>query len=127
MLGIRKAATLQDSSEISYLHKEVKKYAKAISSCPLQTHEIWLSYITVLNSSITYSLACTSIVLKDFTAMHTRIVPILLPRLGYQHIFPCEISFGPKWAGGIGCSHYSAVQLSKKFTTVAEDRTNTTP
>eukprot|EP00957_Ditylum_brightwellii_P045971 3487179-Ditylum_brightwellii.AAC.1 len=53
--------------------------------------------------------------MKEFTAMHKRILPVLLPRLGYQCNFPREIAFGPKSVGGIGCSHYSAVQLSKKI------------
>eukprot|EP00957_Ditylum_brightwellii_P073690 5599724-Ditylum_brightwellii.AAC.1 len=52
--------------------------------------------------------------MKEFTAMHKGILPIILPRLGYQRNFPREIAFGPKNIGGIGCSHYSAVQLSKK-------------
>eukprot|EP00957_Ditylum_brightwellii_P005329 406567-Ditylum_brightwellii.AAC.1 len=114
MLGIRKAAMLQESSEISYLHRKITKYVKAISACTLQAHEIWLSYITVLNSSITYSLACKSVTSKKFSAVHRQILPVLLPRLGYQHNFPGDITFGPKLAGDIGCSHYLAVQLSKK-------------
>eukprot|EP00957_Ditylum_brightwellii_P119396 9108460-Ditylum_brightwellii.AAC.1 len=52
--------------------------------------------------------------MKEFTAMHKRILPVLLPRLGYQQNFPWDIAFGPKSVGSIGFSHYSAVQLIKK-------------
>eukprot|EP00957_Ditylum_brightwellii_P104963 8000113-Ditylum_brightwellii.AAC.1 len=43
---------------------------------------------------------------------------VLLPRLGYQRTFPHAIIFGPKFAGGIGCPHFSAVQLSKKASSI---------
>eukprot|EP00957_Ditylum_brightwellii_P029599 2236767-Ditylum_brightwellii.AAC.1 len=114
MLGMRKAATLQETVEKVHLHKKTIRYIKAISACPLKAHEVWISYHTVLNKSITYSLACTLFTPKEMTSLHHQILPILLSWLGYQQNFPRDIAFGTTFAGGIGCTHYAAIQLSSK-------------
>eukprot|EP00957_Ditylum_brightwellii_P181635 13836253-Ditylum_brightwellii.AAC.1 len=118
MLGVRKIASLQETTKKEHLHKKTGCYLKAISTCPLQAHEVWISYRAVLNSSITYSLGCTSFMAKDFKSFHKRIMPLLLPRLSYQQHFPCAIVFGTKYHGGIGCTNYSATQLGCKVLSI---------
>eukprot|EP00957_Ditylum_brightwellii_P013528 1020121-Ditylum_brightwellii.AAC.1 len=45
-------------------------------------------------------------------------MPLLLPCLGYQQNFPCAITFGTKYHGGIGCTNYSATHLSCKVLSI---------
>eukprot|EP00957_Ditylum_brightwellii_P180471 13747471-Ditylum_brightwellii.AAC.1 len=52
--------------------------------------------------------------LKESDGFHKRLLPVLLPCLGYQCNFPRTIAFRSKFVGGIGCLHFSAVQFSKK-------------
>eukprot|EP00957_Ditylum_brightwellii_P091173 6941592-Ditylum_brightwellii.AAC.1 len=60
------------------------------------------------------------------TLWHCQILPVLLPRLGYQQNFPRDIAFGTKFARGIGCTHYAAVQLSSKVSGIIKHvRANT--
>eukprot|EP00957_Ditylum_brightwellii_P126213 9622190-Ditylum_brightwellii.AAC.1 len=47
ILGIRKAATLQETTERKLLHQKTGQYVKALSACPLQPHELGLSYKTI--------------------------------------------------------------------------------
>eukprot|EP00957_Ditylum_brightwellii_P067205 5100648-Ditylum_brightwellii.AAC.1 len=118
MLGVQKASSLQETMEREHLHKKTGCYLKAISTCPLQAHKVWISYWAVLNSSITYSLGCTSFTAKDFESFHKRIMSLLLPRLGYQRNFPRAIVFGTKYHGGIGCTNYSDTQLGCKVLSI---------
>eukprot|EP00957_Ditylum_brightwellii_P036712 2780552-Ditylum_brightwellii.AAC.1 len=72
VFGIQKLATLCEKEEMKYIKSKARKYVKAISSCPLQKHEVWLSYKTVLNSSLTYFLATTSFTAKEFDKVHKK-------------------------------------------------------
>eukprot|EP00957_Ditylum_brightwellii_P125083 9534573-Ditylum_brightwellii.AAC.1 len=114
MLGVRKAATLQEKSKLKHPHKKLGQYIQALSACPLKAQEVWISYKTILNSSIMYPFATTSLSEKETNAMHKRLLPVLLPWLGSQQNFPCDIAFGSKYSGRIRCAHYSAWQLSWK-------------
>eukprot|EP00957_Ditylum_brightwellii_P173853 13235765-Ditylum_brightwellii.AAC.1 len=79
MLGVRKAANLQETTGKTYLRKKLERFIKAISACPLRAHEVWLSYKTILIGSITYPFACTSFLAKGLDGFHQRLLPILLP------------------------------------------------
>eukprot|EP00957_Ditylum_brightwellii_P013998 1055822-Ditylum_brightwellii.AAC.2 len=114
MLGVRKAATPQQHSEKEHLHKKLGRLIKAISACPLKAHKVWISYITILIKSITYSLLCALFAANEFESFHKLLFPILLPLLGYQRNIQREIVVGSKFTGGIGCCHFSTVQFSKK-------------
>eukprot|EP00957_Ditylum_brightwellii_P151428 11532071-Ditylum_brightwellii.AAC.1 len=83
MLGIQKSAMLCEKEEMKYIKSKAQRYVKAISSCPLRKHEVRLSYQTVLNSSLPYSLATTSFTAEEFNEVHKIITPIILPQIGY--------------------------------------------
>eukprot|EP00957_Ditylum_brightwellii_P099558 7583996-Ditylum_brightwellii.AAC.1 len=74
MLGVHKVATLQETTEKNHLHKKLGCFIKAIRACPLKAHIVWLCYITVLISSITYHLACTLFTDKNFSSFHKRLM-----------------------------------------------------
>eukprot|EP00957_Ditylum_brightwellii_P196337 14958731-Ditylum_brightwellii.AAC.2 len=118
MLGICKAVDLQETTKKDHIHKKAGWYLKAISAYPLKAHEVWISYTTVLNSSITYSLACTFFALKEFTALNTCTFPLFISHLGGQCNFLHDIAFGPKFAEGNGYIHYTATQLSQIVTNI---------
>eukprot|EP00957_Ditylum_brightwellii_P000793 62755-Ditylum_brightwellii.AAC.2 len=42
MLGIYKAATLDETEELDYLHNKTATYTSVACACPLQAHELWL-------------------------------------------------------------------------------------
>eukprot|EP00978_Attheya_sp_CCMP212_P015193 scaffold39147_cov55-Attheya_sp.AAC.6 len=96
MLGVRKARSLQDTTEYNHPHKKTKKFICAIIACPVRPHEIWEAYNTMYLPSITYPLASTSL---DFTQT-----------LGYTSSFPRKILFSPKLFGGIGAKDLEALQ-----------------
>eukprot|EP00957_Ditylum_brightwellii_P094836 7222406-Ditylum_brightwellii.AAC.1 len=118
MLGVQKAASLQETTEKEHLYKKTGCYLKTISNCPLQAHKVWISYRAVLNSSITYSLGYTSFTAKDFKSFNKQVMPLLLPCLGYQQNYPRAIVFGTKYHGDIGCTNYSSTQLSCKVLSI---------
>eukprot|EP00957_Ditylum_brightwellii_P080277 6105835-Ditylum_brightwellii.AAC.1 len=72
MLGMQKAAMLQETAEWAFLNKKLGKFIKGISACLLRAHNVWISYTTIMISSITYSLSCALFTQKDFGRFHKR-------------------------------------------------------
>eukprot|EP00957_Ditylum_brightwellii_P089189 6792198-Ditylum_brightwellii.AAC.1 len=79
MLGVHKAATLDDTIEFNNLHNTLKVFTCALSACPLQQHEVWLSYTTIYLPSIMYPLSTTSFTSKQIDRLHLSLNPRLLP------------------------------------------------
>ena len=102
MLGVQKAGNLQEKTEFTHLMQKTQKFAKAITACPVKSHEVWEGYRAIYIPSIKYSLATTSFVTKDFQKIHSALLPSLLPRLGLLPTFPHDILFGPVYFGGRG-------------------------
>eukprot|EP00957_Ditylum_brightwellii_P167538 12753810-Ditylum_brightwellii.AAC.1 len=61
MLGIHKAANLDETAEFNYLKEKAIGYIHAMNAYPLPQHEVWLCYLTIFLLSITYSLCTTSL------------------------------------------------------------------
>eukprot|EP00957_Ditylum_brightwellii_P209695 15362817-Ditylum_brightwellii.AAC.4 len=93
MLGVFKAAALDNHDEYKYLLERATLYASASYACPLQPHETWLGYDTVYMQCVTYPLSATSLSLSDdqVKKLHTAIIPCVLPLMGYTRTFPYTI------------------------------------
>eukprot|EP00957_Ditylum_brightwellii_P145029 11045274-Ditylum_brightwellii.AAC.1 len=57
MLGIYKAATLDETDKLDYLLNKTATYTSTACACPLQVHELWLGYTTVYKPCIAYPSA----------------------------------------------------------------------
>ena len=127
MLGVQKAGNLQEKTEFTHLLQKTQKFAKAITACPVKSHEVWEGYQAIYMPSIKYSLATTSFVTKDFQQLHSALLPSLLPRLGFLPTFPHDILFGPVYFGGRGLYDLEAEEgLEKIKALIKHVRTDTT-
>eukprot|EP00957_Ditylum_brightwellii_P195236 14873966-Ditylum_brightwellii.AAC.1 len=59
MLGVKKAATLDETTEFEMLMDKTSLYVSAKALCPFQPHKVWIGYQTVYRPCIQYPL-CTS-------------------------------------------------------------------
>ena len=75
MLGVHKAASLDKTIEFNYLHDKLKVFTCALIACPLQQHEVWLSYTTIYLPSIMYPLSTTSFTSKQINWLHLSLNP----------------------------------------------------
>eukprot|EP00957_Ditylum_brightwellii_P036092 2734241-Ditylum_brightwellii.AAC.1 len=82
MMGIHKAATLDETNKFQYMKNKATKYIAAMSTCPLPPHEAWLCYVTVYCLSITYLLSTTLLTAKQIDSLHTLVTLCILPRMG---------------------------------------------
>eukprot|EP00957_Ditylum_brightwellii_P080388 6114404-Ditylum_brightwellii.AAC.1 len=88
ILGVRQAGSLQMDTEFDHQHGKTYKFGCATVICPLQQHEIFLSYRTIYIPSLTYSFAATLFTAAQNDKLIAALNPKLLPRLGYNQTTP---------------------------------------
>eukprot|EP00957_Ditylum_brightwellii_P164741 12542956-Ditylum_brightwellii.AAC.1 len=95
MLGVYKAATLDESDEFNYLLDRTTLYVQATGACSLKPHKTWLGYTTVYRLCVQYPLSTISLNDQQIDKTHTMIVPCM----GYSCTFPSAVVFGLKFSG----------------------------
>eukprot|EP00957_Ditylum_brightwellii_P091495 6967487-Ditylum_brightwellii.AAC.1 len=114
MLGVKKKGTLEEDNEAELLEGRSKTYVSAICTCPLQPHEVWLSYTIVYRPATAYPLSTISLDDEQSKNLHKIVIPILLLRMGHNRHFPRAVVFGSKYSGGLGFTNVKAAQLGAK-------------
>eukprot|EP00957_Ditylum_brightwellii_P075479 5737177-Ditylum_brightwellii.AAC.2 len=106
MLGIHKAANLNETAEFNYLKEKATDYINAMNARPLPQHEAWLCYLIIFLPSITYSLCTTSLSQKQCKMLQTIVTPRILPRMRFQRNVPKTVVYRSRYAGGLGYMNY---------------------
>ena len=125
-LGTRIPGTLEDKYEFENALRTVNKFRKFLLACPLTPRETWTAYKQYLLPSLLYGAAVMSFDDAQIDALHKRITPRLLQKLGIKSTLPREVAFAPRCSGGVGLVDIGVAIWQAKITGIIKHvRANT--
>ena len=114
-LGTYLTGGLDTKYEQQVALEKIHKFTRFLVTCPLKPNETWIAYRQYLIPSLFYGGIIQSFTISVCETMHKKLLPYLLPKLGYPTTLPRPIAFGPKESGGCGILNFNAVLLSQKI------------
>ena len=114
-LGTYLTGSLDTKYEQQVALEKIQKFTRFLVTCPLKPNETWLAYRQYLIPSLCYGSVIQSFPISTCEIMHKKLLPFLLPKLGYPATLPRPIAFGPRESGGCGILDINAVLLSQKI------------
>ena len=114
-LGTYLTGALDTKYEQQVIHDKIQKFIRFLVTCPLRPNEAWIAYRQYLIPSLMYGAIIQSFSISTCETMHRKLLPYLLPKLGYPNTFPRPLAFGPKKSGGSGILDFNAIILSSKI------------
>ena len=115
-LGLQLPADGNQYNQLVNINKKTTKWIEGIKHSALTKKEVYISLMTSVSKTISYSLSATSFNEKELRQISTPVYKVALPRMGVLPTLPLQYRYAPSRYQGIDLPNFEVEQLIQKIT-----------
>ena len=110
-LGLFQAIDGDENAQYDYLWQQISIWSQRLYAAHINHRDARLAASITINATLSYPLAATCLSQIQCNKLSSKLITVVLPRIGIVRTASHDLAFGPKSLGGLGLLDIRLIQL----------------